>query len=157
MSFQNWHKEFNEFWLKHLKVSKMYTLMGCFWPKYINFELRTYRGVMFGGTEEWYKIWRKTDLCFQKWHEEFDKFSPPHHWKVSKLGLWWDPFVQSRKFMSLKFTVELYQDNEEWCKIWRRIWLVSSKFDMRNLTNFGPNTRKSQKFALQWVAFDQSI
>ena len=27
--------------------------------------------------------------------------------KVSKLGLWWDPFIQSRKSMSLKFTVEL--------------------------------------------------
>ena len=30
---------------------------------------------MFGGTEDWRKIWRKTDLCFQKRHEEFDKFS----------------------------------------------------------------------------------
>ena len=29
------------------------------------------------------------------------------HLKVSKLGLWWDPFIQSRKSMSLKFTVEL--------------------------------------------------
>ena len=26
---------------------------------------------MFGGTEDWYKIWRKTDLHFLKWHEEF--------------------------------------------------------------------------------------
>ena len=30
---------------------------------------------MFDGTEYWYKIWRKTDFSFQKWHEEFDKFS----------------------------------------------------------------------------------
>ena len=22
------------------------------------------------------KVWRKTDLCFQKWHGEFGKFSP---------------------------------------------------------------------------------
>ena len=30
---------------------------------------------MFDGTEDWCKRWRKTDLCFQKWHEEFGKFS----------------------------------------------------------------------------------
>ena len=30
---------------------------------------------MFDGTEYWFKIWRKTDFSFQKWHEEFDKFS----------------------------------------------------------------------------------
>ena len=38
------------------------------------------------------KIW----LMFAKWQEEFGKFSP-EHFKVSKLGHWWDPFVQSRK------------------------------------------------------------
>ena len=26
---------------------------------------------MFDGTEDCCKIWRKTDLCFPKWHEEF--------------------------------------------------------------------------------------
>ena len=31
------------------------------------------------------------------------------------------------------------------------------KTDMRNLTNFDPSTRKSQKFALSWVSFEQSI
>ena len=30
LSFQNWHKEFDESWLDHWKVSKIYTLMGCF-------------------------------------------------------------------------------------------------------------------------------
>ena len=64
--FKNWHKEFDEFLLENLKVSKTYTLMGCFWPKYIMFELRKYRVVMFDGTQDWYKVWRKTDLCFQK-------------------------------------------------------------------------------------------
>ena len=44
-------------------------------------------------TEEWWKIWRKSDLWFGKWHEEFGKLSP-EHLKVSKLGLWWDPFAQ---------------------------------------------------------------
>ena len=37
LSFQNWHKEFDKFWLKHWKVSKIRTLIGWFWPKYIMF------------------------------------------------------------------------------------------------------------------------
>ena len=55
--------------------------MVCFWPKYIVFELKKYRRVIFDATKYWYKIWRKTDLSFQKWHEEFSKFSPEHVWK----------------------------------------------------------------------------
>ena len=38
-------------------------------------------------------------------HEEYGKFSP-EYLKVSKLGLW-DPLIQSRKSMSLKFTEEI--------------------------------------------------
>ena len=106
LSFQNWHGKFDEFWPKHLKVSKIFTLMCSFWAKFILFELKRYRGVIFHDTEEWCKIWRKTDLWLGKWHEEFGKFSPEHS-KVSKLGLWWDSFVQSIKCMSLKFTEEL--------------------------------------------------
>ena len=104
--FQDWHKEFEKFWPEHLEVSKMFTLIGSFWAKYILFELKKYRGVIFHDIEEWCKIWRKTDLLLGKWHEEFGKFSPEHS-KVSKLKLWWDPFVQSRKCMSLKCTEEL--------------------------------------------------
>ena len=141
---QNWHGKCNKFWPKHLKISKICSLMGCFWPKYIMLQLREYREVMFHGTQdsltnlkenwfvvskitriwwiliralkssknlhfnmffpvmfdlkrssgvilhdtrEWCKIWRETDLCFQKWHEEFEKVSP-EHLKDSKFGLW---------------------------------------------------------------------
>ena len=73
LSFKNWHKEFDEFWLEYSRVLRIYTLMGCFWPKYRMFELKNYRGVMFHDTRvmlhdtrEWYKIWGKTDLWFQK-------------------------------------------------------------------------------------------
>ena len=45
------------------------------WPKYVMFELKNYRGVMFDDTKDWCKIWRKADLCFQKWHKEFGKFA----------------------------------------------------------------------------------
>ena len=62
--FQNWHKKFDEFWPEHSKFLDICTLMGCFWPKYKMFELKKYRGVMFGGTKDRCKIWRKTNLCF---------------------------------------------------------------------------------------------
>ena len=31
------------------------------------------------------------------------------------------------------------------------------KIHMRNLSNFNPSTQKSQKFALSWASFEQSI
>ena len=48
---------------------------------------------MFDGTEYQCNIWRKTDLCFQKWHEEFSKFLPEHvrkskNWGFDGLNVW---------------------------------------------------------------------
>ena len=37
LSVQNWHEEFDEFWPEHSKITKICTLMGCIWPKYIMF------------------------------------------------------------------------------------------------------------------------
>ena len=31
------------------------------------------------------------------------------------------------------------------------------KIDIKHLTNFDPSTRKSQKFARHWAAFDQTV
>ena len=39
LSFQDLHKEFDKFWLEHSKVSKIFTLIGFFWAKYIFFQL----------------------------------------------------------------------------------------------------------------------
>ena len=68
LSFQNWHKEFDKIWPKHSKVSKIFILMGSFWAKYILFELKKYREIIFHETEEGYKIWRVIDFSFQNWH-----------------------------------------------------------------------------------------
>ena len=62
LSVQNWHVEFDKFWPEHSKISNIYTLTDCFWPKYLMFELKKYRGVMFGGSEYWFKIWTKNDV-----------------------------------------------------------------------------------------------
>ena len=71
-SFQNWLKEFDKIWPEHSKVSKMFILMSSFWAKYIFFELKMYRGIIFHETEEGNKIWRGIDFSFQNWHKEFD-------------------------------------------------------------------------------------
>ena len=90
-----------------LESLKICAFICSFCGKYVMFDLKKCRGVIFYDTEKWWKIWRKTHLWFEKWHEKFGNFSPKHL-KVSKLGLWWDPFVQSRKCMSLKLTEELF-------------------------------------------------
>ena len=64
------HEQFDKFWHEHSQISKICTVVGFFWTKDIMFELKRYRGVMFGSTEYRCNILRKTDLCFQKWHEE---------------------------------------------------------------------------------------
>ena len=61
LSFQNWDRKFDNFWLEHLKVSKVSPLMGSFSGKYILLELKNYRGVIFHETEGGYKIWRVID------------------------------------------------------------------------------------------------
>ena len=60
------------------KVSKIFILMGSFWAKYILFELKRYRGVIFHETEEGCKTWRGIDLLFQNWHKKFGKFWSEH-------------------------------------------------------------------------------
>ena len=82
LSFQTWHEEFDKFWPKHLKVSKILTLINSFWANHIFFELKKYTEVIFHETEDVYKIWRETGLLFQNWHKEFNKFWPEHS-KVS--------------------------------------------------------------------------
>ena len=144
--FQNWHEKFDEFWPEHSKISKSFILMGCFWREYIIFELNKYRGVMFDGTEYWCKFGWKNDLCCQKWYEEFGKFSPEHS-EISKLGLWWDLFIQIIKCMNLKFTGELYvMTRNEDAKIEGDL-TCQFQIDARNLTKFDQSTQKSQKFA----------
>ena len=56
LSFQSWHEEFDEFWPERLKVSKIFILMISFRAKYILFELKKYRRVIFHETEDGYKI-----------------------------------------------------------------------------------------------------
>ena len=89
LSIQNWHEEFDKFLPEQLKISQICTLMGCFWPKYMMFELKKNKRLTFDGTEYWCEIWRETDLYFQKCHEEFSKMSPEHVRKIKNWDFYW--------------------------------------------------------------------
>ena len=58
---QNWHEKFDKFWPKHSKNSKNYTLMSCFWSKYIMFELQKVQRSYF-----WWH-WRLMQNLREKW------------------------------------------------------------------------------------------
>ena len=147
LSFQNWHGEFDQFWLEPLEVSKMFILLCSFWAEYILFELKKYRGVMFHDTEEWYKIWRGIDFSFQNWQEEFD-IVWLEHLEVSNIfplmGSFWAKNIlfelkntEELSFMTLKSDTKFGEEST--CCL---------KIDMRNLTNFDLITWKSQKYSL---------
>ena len=122
-SFQNWHKEFDKFWSEHSKVPKIFIWIGCLWAKYILFELKKYRGVIFHETEEGYKIWRGIDLSFQNWHKKFDKFWPEHS-KVSKtlnlMGFFWAKYILG-ELRKLYYRGLILHETEKGYKIWSRI------------------------------------
>ena len=102
---------------------------------------------MFDGTEYWCKIWRKTDFCFQKWHDEFGK-SSPEDLKVSKFQLWLDSFIQSRTCMSLNFTGELFLTAMKIDAKLEEELAFRIKIDWSTLLSSDPSTQKSQKPAL---------
>ena len=79
-----------------LKIPKI----SLHWAKYMRFELKKYRGVIFHNTEQWCKIWINLSLWFQKWHEELGELSLEHP-KVWKLYI-------NVLFLSKAYTVSVY-------------------------------------------------
>ena len=90
-----------------LEILKIYTLMGFCWPHYLMgfywphylmgfhwphylmgfyephcliVELKSFREVIYNYAEGRCKLWRKTDLWYHKWHEEFGEL----HWCIQK-------------------------------------------------------------------------
>ena len=125
LSVQNWHEEFDEFCPEHSKISNIYTLMDWFWPKYIMFQLKRYRGVMFDCTQDWYKVWRKTGLCFQKltwgiWQIFTRALENLKNLHFNRLLLTQVNNVWAKK----KYRGVMFDGTKYWCNIWRKNWLV---------------------------------
>ena len=65
-----------------------------------------------------------------------------------KIGTLKGPFIQSKKYMSLKFTGEFCVMTMKNDAKFEEELTCQFKIDMMNLTNFGLSTQKSQNFAL---------
>ena len=93
--------------------------MCSYCAKYLMFDLKKYRVVIFHDTEEWCKMTWGIRQIFIRALE------------CVKLELWWDPFAQSRKCMSLKFTEEswvmtmLQKLKRNWFAVLKLTWRTS--------------------------------
>ena len=129
--------------------SKIFILMCSFWAKhsYIVWAKKSTEELSFMKLRSSYANFEEKLTSGLKKDEKFGKFSP-EHLKVSKLKLWWDPFVQSRKGMTLKFTEELCVMTMKNNAKFEEELTCHFKTDIRNLTNFDSSTRKSEKIPL---------
>ena len=132
-----------------LENLKNFHFNDSFWAKYILFELKKYRGVIFHETEEGYKIWRGIDLSFQNWHKQFHKFWP-EHLKVSKILILMDSFWAKYILFELKkYRGVILHETEEDYKIWRGIYSLFQNWH-KEFDKIWPEHSK-------WAPFDQSI
>ena len=144
-----------------MKVSKVSTLMGSFWAKYILFELKKYRGVIFHETEEGYKIWRGIDSSFQNWHNEFDKFWPEYskslknfHFNgllLSKVYIVWAKKVE-RSYLSWNWirVQNLERNQLVVSKLTQGIWQILTRA-LKSLKDFNFNELLLNKVYIAWT------
>ena len=127
---------------------KICVLIDSLWPQYLyniwpkkvqRSYLSWHWKVMQILKKNWLVVWRMTWEIWQIFTRALESV---------KIGTWWDPFVQSRKGMTLKFTGELcvmiMKNN---AKVEEEL-TFHFKTDKRNLTNFDSSTRKSRKIAV---------
>ena len=123
-----------------VKFHQICTLIGFFCWKYIKFQLKRYRGVMSPDTEEWWKIWRKTDFLFQKWQEFGEFWSKRYNlhfdWSLLyKVYNVWPKNVQ-RIYISWHRSFKRFEEK----------LTCGLENDMRNLANFHQNIWKCQNW-----------
>ena len=144
LPFQNWHKEFSKFWPEHSKIWKVGTLIGWFWPKYIIFRLKKYRGVMFDFPQDLYKFLRETGLCFQKLTWGIWKIFT-RALETLQIGTLMASFCLKLKMYELKiYRGVLCHDNERLCKTWWGIYFSVSNWH-KEFEEFWPEHSKISK------------
>ena len=126
--------------------SKNFTSMGYFCPKYMRFELKKYRGVIFHDTEQWCKIWINLDLVVSKltWGTGWNFIRALKNLKICTLmgSFCPKPNVSARKFQRnyVSWHWKVMQNLSE-------NWLVGWKMT-RNLVNFHASSWKSEDLLL---------
>ena len=136
-----------------LKFHQICTLIGSFCWKYIKFQLKKHRGNMSYDTEQWCKIWRKTNLLFQKW-QKFGEFWSEHS-KVAKICTLIGSFrTKYITFDLKKYGGVIFHDTEESCHIWRKIHLWFGKWH-KEFGKFSSEHSKVSKLILSRDPFVQ--
>ena len=103
------------------------------------YELKIYRGTICHENERDAKLEEELTCRFKSQMRTLMNFKPSTRW---------DPFIQSRKCMSLKLTGKLCAMAMQNEAKFKGELTCQFNIDMRNLTNFDLSTQKSQKFAL---------
>ena len=111
------------------------------WPKKVQKSYLSWNWhVMQKLKKNWPVVWKMTRRIWQIFNGALDDL---------KIGPWWEPLIQSRICMSLKFTVDsCVMTIKNDAKFEKLELTCRFKTDMKNLTNFDPSTQKSQKFSL---------
>ena len=108
---------------------------------------KKYRGVISHDPEDWCKIWRKTDLLFQKW-QEFGEIWPEHS-KVSKTCTFICSYCAKYLMFDLKkYRGVIFHNTEE--KL-----TCGLENDMRNMANFHQSTWKCQNWDFDGILFSK--
>ena len=97
--------------------------MEWFWPKYIMFQLKRYRGVIFDCTQDWYKVWKKNWLVLPK----IDMRNLTNFHQSTCLESLWIGTLMASICLKLKmYELKIYRRamrhyKKEWSKTWREI------------------------------------
>ena len=121
--------------------SENLTLMGYFSPKYMRFELKKSRGIIFHDTAQWYKIWIKPGLVVSKiaWGTGGTFIRAPKSLKILHR---WTLFVQSIYSFSSKISEELCVMTLKGVAKFKRKMTCSLKNDIESLVNFHASSPK---------------
>ena len=126
--------------------SENFTSMGYFCPKYMRFELKKYRGVIFHDTEQWCKIWINLDLVVSKlaWGIGWTFIKALKNLKICTLM---DSFCVKRNVLARKFQRNYVSWHWKVMQNLSKNWLVTWKMT-RNLVNFDASSLKSKNLQL---------
>ena len=110
-ALKKWREQFGAFWCSN----QNFHINGLLLTKVYNAWAKTVQRIYVSLYWNQCKFWRKSDLWFHKWHEEFGEF---HQSTQRSQNLCFERLFCPRYIiMSKKITEELCRDTEGWCNI----------------------------------------